>query len=41
MALLVYVVQYGYNENFAGMLSNLNIVISFSLIWLILVILGV
>nr|MDO8118946.1 AEC family transporter [Candidatus Sigynarchaeota archaeon] len=29
MALLVYVVQYGYNENFAGMLSNLNIVISF------------
>ncbi|MFX0102720.1 MAG: AEC family transporter, partial [Candidatus Hodarchaeota archaeon] len=36
MALLVYVVQYDYNENFAGMLSNLNIIISFGLMWFIL-----
>lgn len=36
MAMLVYVVQYEYDENFAGMMSNLNIIISFGLMWLIL-----
>lgn len=41
MALLVYVVEYGYNERFAGMLSNLNIVISFGLIWLTMFLLNV
>ena len=40
MALLIFVVEYGYNERFAGMLSNFNIVISFALIWLVLFILN-
>nr|MDO8111657.1 AEC family transporter [Candidatus Sigynarchaeota archaeon] len=41
MGLLVFVVQFGYDEKFAGMLSNLMNVISFGLIWVILVVLSI
>jgi len=41
MALLVYVVQYNYNQEFAGMVSNLTNIISFGLMWFLLFILGV
>jgi hypothetical protein len=41
MGLLVFVVQFGYDEKFAGMLSNLMNVISFGLIWLILLVLSI
>ena len=41
MGLLVFVVQCGYDEKFAGMLSNLMNMISFGLIWVILLVLSI
>lgn len=41
MGLLVFVVQYNYDEKFAGMLSNLMNMISFGLIWVILLVLSI
>ncbi|MBN2150306.1 MAG: AEC family transporter [Candidatus Lokiarchaeota archaeon] len=40
MGLLVFVVQFGYDERFAGMLSNIMNVISFGLLWLVFLALG-
>ncbi|MEX2683074.1 MAG: AEC family transporter [Candidatus Sigynarchaeota archaeon] len=36
MGLLVFVVQFGYDERFAGMLSNIMNVCSFAMLWLVL-----
>jgi malate permease and related proteins len=41
MGLLVFVVQCGFDEKFAGMLSNLMNMISFGLIWIILLVLSI
>ncbi|HME54140.1 MAG TPA: AEC family transporter [Candidatus Lokiarchaeia archaeon] len=41
MGLLIFVVQCGYDEKFAGMLSNLMNMISFGLIWVILLVLSI
>ncbi len=40
MGLLVFVVQFGYDDRFAGMLSNVMNVISFGLLWLVFLLLG-
>jgi predicted permease len=40
MGLLVFVVQFGYDDKFAGMLSNVMNVISFGLLWLIFLLFG-
>jgi predicted permease len=40
MGLLVFVVQFGYDDKFAGMLSNVMNVISFGLLWVVFLVLG-
>ncbi|NMC05552.1 MAG: AEC family transporter [Candidatus Lokiarchaeota archaeon] len=40
MGLLVFVVQFGYDEKFAGMLSNVMNVCSFTMLWVVFLLLG-
>ncbi len=40
LAVIPFTVEFGYNERFAGMVANLTIIISFVLLWVVIILLG-
>ncbi len=40
LAIIPFAVEFGYNERFAGMVTNLTIIISFMLLWVVIILLG-
>ena len=40
LAIIPFTVEFEYNEKFAGMVTNLTIIISFILVWIVILVLG-